>query len=283
MLNGVESGSRHAAGFPPARPVERTVTPVAKELQPLPWWLALGTAFALLGALEARAEIDYGACAAPARSDPDKAYEEALAWQESGGGEAARHCAALALFGLARFADAAQALEALAQDMTEAPPTVRAEVLAQAGQARLAAGQPERAEALLTAAHSLYPASVEILVDRGQARMLQYRDWEAIDDFNLALEREPDHVDALIFRATLYRRLEAPELAADDLERALEADPSNVFALLERGVLRGLARDIEGARADWTRVIESAPESPAADSARGYLNELESEAAQPAS
>ena len=50
------------------------------------------------------AEIDhaeeYAACMALVEEDAEEAFETALAWESMGGGNAARHCAAVALIGL---------------------------------------------------------------------------------------------------------------------------------------------------------------------------------------
>lgn len=249
---------------------------MGKALQPgAPLALLLS---ALLLAAPGRAAAqneDYGACAALAQQESEAAFEQATNWETLGGGEPARHCAAVALFGMGEYAEAARRLEALAQDMTAAPPTVRAEVLAQGGQAWIAAGDYGRAEGVFTAAHGLYPASVEILVDRGQARLLLESYWDAVDDLNLALERDPGNVDALVFRATAYRLLEVAELARDDVERALAKAPHNVYALLERGLIRHAQGDEAGARQDWMGVLRETPEGEAADSARLYLEQLD--------
>lgn len=250
---------------------------MGKPLQPKVSLVLFLAAFASsIGAAPAGAQSDdYASCTALVRTDPKAAADRASQWETQGGGQPARHCAAVALFAMGEFGEAAVRLEALAQDMAEAPPTVRAEVFAQAGQAWLAAGDYARAETIFSTAHELYPASVEILVDRGQARILLARYWDAVDDLNAALEREPDHTDALIFRATAYRLLEVPELALDDVEQALDKEPQNVYALVERGLIRKMQGDPDGARDDWMSVLRTAPEGDAADGARRYLEELD--------
>src|SRR5262249_25716774 len=77
--------------------------------------LALGTA---LAPLVARAqhlpmvEADhYERCMAEARQNPSAAWDEALAWHDTGGGHPAEHCAAVALIGLKQYAEAARRLE----------------------------------------------------------------------------------------------------------------------------------------------------------------------------
>lgn len=228
----------------------------------------------------------YAACMAMAQADPQRAFEEAETWAAQGGGESARHCAAISLFGLGRHSEAAGRLEqlsgAMALDATGAKildaAAPRARVLAQAGQAWLLAGDGVRAQQALTQALTLTPGDIELLIDRSIAWATSGRYWEAADDLNAASDLSPERADVLILRASAYRSLEAWDLANDDLSRALALDPGNPDGLLERGIMRSLAGDAPGARADWTRIVEAAPDSPAAAAARNNLAGLESAA-----
>ncbi len=230
----------------------------------------------LLGLAHSPARADlYGECVALIETDADAAFDDAIAWRDLGGGEPARHCAALALVALKLYTEAAERLESLARDMTDAPPDVRARVLAQGGQARIAAQDYSGAVATLSAALELAPASAELLVDRAQALAGAANYFTAIDDLDRAIELAPDHIDARVFRATAYRMVDAPELAREDLEVVLAADPGHIDALLERGNLRRLQGDGAGARADWLAVLLHAPDSPAADAASLNLEQMD--------
>src|SRR5262245_18901848 len=59
----------------------------------------------------------YNQCMAKAASKPEEGLEMARGWQKVGGGDAARHCAAVALIVLVQYAEAGEALEALARDV----------------------------------------------------------------------------------------------------------------------------------------------------------------------
>ena len=83
--------------------------------------------------------VQYEHCVALARSKPDQGWEESLAWGSLGGGDEARHCGAVALFGLKQYAESAMRLEALAQTSRKAA-RLRAGMLAQAGQGWMMAG-----------------------------------------------------------------------------------------------------------------------------------------------
>lgn len=224
--------------------------------------------------LGATAPEEYAACMAAARRAPDQALLTANAWIMRSGGAPAEHCAAVALIGLGRYVEAAQALERLAQQLRDGDAAVRAGLLGQVGQAWLMAGEVERAAAAQSAALAAAPDNVELLVDRSIALASLGRYWEAVDDLNRAEDLAPARADILVLRASAYRHLDALELAEADIERALDRDPDNPEALLERGLLRHAAGDARGARATWQQVLATG-ESPAAVAAREHLRRLE--------
>jgi tetratricopeptide (TPR) repeat protein len=219
-------------------------------------------------------EREYAACMTLTRAKPADALASARAWEAQGGGNAARHCTAVAMIGLGRYDEAAVRLEALAGDLGPADTDLRIGVLAQAGQAWLLAADAERALAAQTEALALAPDSAELLIDRGLSLATLSRYWEALDDLNRALDLAPGRADILIFRASAYRYLQTLDLARDDVDRALKLEPNNPDGLLERGILKRLAGEPEAARADWQRVLTVAGGTPAADMARGNLARL---------
>jgi tetratricopeptide (TPR) repeat protein len=224
-------------------------------------------------------EIDhaaqYAACMQLTQIQPEEAFESALAWESKGGGNAARHCGDVALIGLGQYEKAAQRLEELAQNMTDSPASLRADVLAQAAQAWLLLGNVDRSYAVLTAALKLDPENVELLIDRSVTLATAARYWDAIDDLNRAAELSPEREDILIFRATAYRYLDTYELAQEDIARALSLRPENAEALLERGILRRLSGDEAGARLDWLAAARLAEGTPTGDAAQKNLENLD--------
>ncbi len=58
-------------------------------------------------------------CMALARGDPDTGHKAAQAWRAEGGGIAARHCMAMALLVLGRYAEADRMLRTLADKSSE--------------------------------------------------------------------------------------------------------------------------------------------------------------------
>lgn len=223
----------------------------------------------------------YDRCLQTAHSDPQKAYADADSWRNVGGGFPAQHCAALALVGLKRYAEAATTLEALANAMMQADPAMRADAMEQAGQAWLLAGKPNEAKSAFDAALGFKPKDAELFIDRAEAYALGGKFFDAIDDLNAVLDTTPNRVDALVYRASAYRQLGSLDLASDDVERALRLDPNSVPGFLERGNLRRLKNDNAGAKADWQQVVKLGPGTPAAASAQANLAQLASQPAPP--
>ncbi len=215
----------------------------------------------------------YAECMALARSAPAEGLAKAEDWRKDGGGSSAKHCAAVARAGLGQFDAAAEALESLAWELPDSTPDrIRAQILAQAGQIWLDAGQSGKANALLTTAIELAPGDAEIRIDRAMTLAGIGRYQDAIIDLSAALLLDDRSIDALVLRASAYRQTDRPERAIDDIERALALAPNNPEALLERGLVRRLFGDEAGARLDWQRIIQLDPKSPAAAAARDNLN-----------
>lgn len=214
---------------------------------------------------------EYDACLTLAKSEPEEGFESALAWQAMGGGEAAQHCAAVALVELGHYPEAAARLEALAETTRRTHPELAPEILAQAGQAWLLAGDHERAYAVQTTALELSPDNVELLVDRGVTLASAENYAEAVTDLSRALLFVPDRPDILIYRASAYRMLDDQPRAMADVERALILDPENPEGLLERGNLRRLTGDLDGARQDWLRAAALAKRQPTGEAAQANL------------
>lgn len=218
----------------------------------------------------------YEDCMLMVDASPESAYEKAMSWAAMGGGEAAEHCAAVALIGMRHYVEAGQRLEDLANKLArKGKAALSVEALAQAGQAWLLDKNLERAYAVQTAALKLAPDNVELLVDRavtlGEAK--NYGD--ALADLNRALELAPNRPDILIYRASAQRYLGHDSAAMQDVERALVLDPNNPEGLLERGNLRRLKNDVAGARDDWQRAATLAEGQPTGNAAQANIATLE--------
>jgi len=208
----------------------------------------------------------YTDCMAMARRDPLRALPLAEKWMGEGGGLGARHCVALAMFGAGRHLQAATQFEAIARDMGRQRLGLQAELLAQAGQAWLEAGQAENAASAQTRALDIKSDDPELWIDRALS-FAAMRAWpRAISDFDRALGLRPNNVEILVLRAAAWRNAGNPGQALADAARALRVAPDHSEALLERG-LGLLARgDRAAANADFTRVMKLVP--PGSNAAR---------------
>lgn len=227
-------------------------------------------------------EAAYERCMTLAKTDPGAARDMAAKWAAQGGAHPADHCYAVALIGLKQYKPAAQRLDKLAEAMlTVAPDSLRAEVLDQAGQAWLLAGDPTRAYNDAGAALALAPGDPDILTDRAEAAGEAGWFDKAIADLDIVLKADPRRVDALIYRATAYRSLNKLDPALADADAAVHLAPNSAQAVLERGNIRGLKGDLDGAREDWRTAMTLAPGSAAALAAKANLVHLDRPTAPP--
>ena len=217
----------------------------------------------------------YRTClAAASGSNPVFALGDAEAWAKSGGGLPARHCAALALVGLKRYAEAGTRLDKLAADRAVPDVAFRAELFDQAGNAWLLAGDGAHAVQSFSAALSLSADDADLFADlaRGQAMR---KNWHEVDlDLNAALQLQPHRADLLVLRASARRALKRYDDARADLAAALKLKPNDPGALVESGLLRRQVGDIGGARRDFETVLKVAPAGDSARDAKDNLDAL---------
>lgn len=222
----------------------------------------------------------YARCLELGKRNAGTAIDQANGWYADGGGAAALHCEALALVELKRYAEAGQKLELAARLGAAMKAGERAELLDQAGNAYLLAGQGEKADSAFTAALSLAPENEDVLADRARARG-QRKDWSGAEaDLSALLSLDPNRADALVLRASA-RHAQGRKLDADaDIAHALDIDPDYPEALLERGNFKLQAGDSAGARSDWQRVVSVAPGTDTAATAQAHLDALQAKPAK---
>jgi regulator of sirC expression with transglutaminase-like and TPR domain len=218
---------------------------------------------------------EYEDCMTLARRVPADGYESALAWQGQGGGDPARHCAAVALIGMGKYKEAAERLESLAASMAERQPELAAGAFDQAGQAWTMAEEPQRALNATAAGLKLAPDDIDLLIDRARAYATLGDFNAAIADLDKAQTLAPNRPDILTYRASAWRFLKDLTKARADAEAALKLEPKNAEALLERGNIRRLTNDPAGARQDWLEVVAVAAGTPAGDFAKANLEKLD--------
>jgi tetratricopeptide (TPR) repeat protein len=214
----------------------------------------------------------YEHCLAQVKHDATGALTEAEQWSASGGGAASLDCAALALVQLKRYGEGAQALENAARITAAGAP--KGDLLDQAGNAWLLAGDTTKAESDFTAALATTPKDGDILADRARARGAA-KNWNgAFEDLTAVLALDPDRADIYVLRASALHAEGKKEEARADIARALTIYPGYPEALVERGAMRMQAGDTAGARADWMEAAREAPDTTAGETARARLKAL---------
>ncbi len=225
----------------------------------------------------------YTECMTLARREPLKALPAAEKWMAAGGGLGARHCVAIAMFEAGRHVPAATQLEAIARDMGQERPGLRAELYAQAGQAWMEAGQAENAAAAQSKALSLKSNDPDLWVDRGLSYAAMKAWPRAISDFDRALALRPRDVEIIVLRAASWRNSGDASRALTDAQFALRIAPEHSEALLERGFSYLALGDKKGAETDFNRVLVLVPpDSDAARRAQAGLRGEQPSAATPA-
>jgi tetratricopeptide (TPR) repeat protein len=206
----------------------------------------------------------YGECITLARSEPLKALPVAEKWHGEGGGLAARHCVAVAMFEAGRFEQAAVQFEAIARDMGSDRPGLRAELWGQAGQAFLEAGAADKAAEAQSRAIELKGNDPDLWVDRGLSYAAM-RAWpRVISDLDRALILRPNDVEILVLRAAAWRNARNPTRALDDAAHALRIAPDHSEALLERGFANLVLGERNQANNDFNKVLRLVPPDSAA-------------------
>jgi len=201
----------------------------------------------------------YAECMQQARREPLKALPIAEKWKAEGGGLGARHCVAVAMFESGKYVPAAMQLEQIEREMGGERPGVRAELLAQAGQAWMEANQAENAARAQSRAIDLKPDDVELWIDRGLSYAAM-RAWpRAISDFDRALVLEPYKVEIYGLRAAAWRNAGNPGKALADADRALTIAPDNPDILLERALALQAEGNHKSATADLEKALKHAP------------------------
>jgi tetratricopeptide (TPR) repeat protein len=242
-------------------------------------FLVLAAAAAI--AAPAQVPWDYDECLKKVTRHPDDAFEMAMNAQQDGDEPSAEHCAAVALINLKQYGEAARRLDKLARRGSAGDSETRAEIMGQAGNAWILAGQPELATASFTAAVALMPGEAQYLIDRARASAMLKKWKTAETDLSAALVAEPGNAEALVLRASARRAQRNFQGAMGDVTQALVVDPKYPEALVERGLLRAQLGDKVGARKDFLRVLEIAGDEDrkvadaAIDAARSARREIE--------
>ncbi|OYW14158.1 MAG: hypothetical protein B7X02_00720 [Rhodospirillales bacterium 12-54-5] len=180
----------------------------------------------------------YIECSKLSTTSPSTALAKADEWLKIDDSYSAHHCRAMALFGMQRFTDAADALELVRDKIPENDLTLQTYVTKQAATAWESAGRS--AAALTTIGQQLTAMgkrkganalvsklSSDLLVARAQIRIHYGQRDEAMRDLDHAVSLTPINTDVLLARADLFQQLGDTALATNDAQAVLTLDPKN--------------------------------------------------------
>ena len=203
----------------------------------------------------------YQRCVLQVAQNPTAALEAAKSWEAEAGGVPAGHCEALALLALKRPEEAAARLESLSMERSSFDDALRADLMAQAGNAWMVAGKADKALTDLgNAINRAGGGSISsnalagFYSDRARAHLLRGEQTEAQSDLDHSIALSPSPL-ALTLHARLRRQARDGRGATADISRALALDPNFSEAILERGRLSASIGNIKAARADFLKVV----------------------------
>jgi tetratricopeptide (TPR) repeat protein len=217
----------------------------------------------------------YQDCVALVGQDRNAALTVSRKWFIEGGGVAAQHCEALALYEMERPNDAATLFEEIAdklsrgEGLTEFTRTNKNILITQlnylAGVAWRDAGDLDKAYNALSSTMITLAGQeqygYEIYIERGlvQHEMGDFKN--AVQDFTSALDLNSEKFDAFLYRAESFRKLGEHIKARLDLNAALSINPGQPDVLFESGVNYRMQRNDEKALQEWEKLISLYPDS----------------------
>jgi tetratricopeptide (TPR) repeat protein len=223
----------------------------------------------------------YAACLALVQSDPARAIATAQAWRVENGGTGALHCLALAQFARQDYAAAFAAFDGAVRASQTAGDGQAVAILAQAADAALAAGQPDKALGFIDRAlvnygdgPTLSPAAEAALrVTRAEALVDLKREPDAAADLARATGLDPTVPNGWLLRATLARRMGDLPAAEAALVKAAEQTPESTEVQYEAGLIAAVQGKMDLAKAAWTAAANADPDSVAGKAAAKALQQ----------
>lgn len=179
----------------------------------------------------------YQECTQLANSNPTQALEKADTWLKTDTGIAAQHCRAMALYGLRRFPEAADALTTIRESQGAENISLRSYLARQIARAWMNAGRNDQALSVLNTQMSdldiargdnvlSAKLSAEVLLDRARLSIAAGQTDSAMHDLDRAVSLTPINEDVLMERAGLFEKLGDRALARNDVAIVLKLNPS---------------------------------------------------------
>ncbi|HEX8061757.1 MAG TPA: tetratricopeptide repeat protein [Allosphingosinicella sp.] len=217
----------------------------------------------------------YRDCLALARSAPARAAGQAQAWLGSGGGLMAAQCLGLALSAQEKWPEAAAAFEAAARDAESRQDRRRGDLWVEAGNARLAAGDPAAArkafESALATGLLIPQLEGEVHLDLARAAVALDEPAVARTHVDKGLALVPKDAFAWYLSAALARKQNDLAVARDHIAKAVSLGPDDAAILLEAGNIAGLSGEKDAALGLYARAARAAPASEAGKAARAAI------------
>ncbi len=223
-------------------------------------------------------EVQFEECLTLATKDPASAISSASLWAQQNGGHLARGCHGFALATDFKF-DLAVPILSEAATLADAKGDLRAaRFWAQAGNAAIAAGQPDIAVDALTKALALKSLDnnerADSEVDRARALVALGKSSDGEAALATARQLAPENGAAWLLSATLARRLNKLPDALTYIQTSAALLPSDPAVALEAGNIAIAAGDDDTARKQWEQTIAIAPNSRQAVTATAQLAAL---------
>ncbi len=238
--------------------------------------LCLGVLAAAGFARPAAAVTDYDACLGLIETDLDRALSESEAWARIGqGGVLARHCYALALLAKGAPLSAADELMAAAAEEPGLTNTERANLMVQAGEILLEAGEDLSPAIVAEQAISLAPKSASAIGLRAAVKLSADNYAGALNDLDDALTIGGPNASLLALRAAARLKLGRNTSARGDAVWATELDPELPEAWLQRGLAEAALKDRHSARQSFLTVIKLARGTTLARAAQVALQKMD--------
>ncbi len=199
-----------------------------------------GTAYA--ADLTANFDAKHKECLERIAIDSELAFEEAMIWQDDGGGRRAKHCVAMALFARGHEDEAANRLDTLAKASDGGTADMRADFYSEAANFWLVANEPDRAYKSATEGLELKVDHLDLRITRARAYAMSGFYKYAETDLTSVLVYDPKHASALRYRADTRLQQGRLSEAKVDIENSLAYDPTIVETALLRGQINEAIR-----------------------------------------
>jgi tetratricopeptide (TPR) repeat protein len=230
-------------------------------------------------------ELRFEECIKIATKNPADGLIEAGIWIKENGGYLAVHCLATSLANDFKFADAAPLFVKAAKGAEASKDNRAAKFWAQAGNASIAADQPNDAldalDAALASPLLTNPERGDVLIDKARALVGAGREKDAGAVLAEARTLAPENGTGFLLSATLARRMGALADAQAYITTAAALSPHEVAIPLEAGNIAVAAGNQPAALRAWQQVITIAPDSRQADTARQRIAALPAENTAP--